>query len=67
MQYDDLVADPVGTVEGIYRAFDLPWTDEVEAAVRAEHEESRRGPRTPKHSYSLADYGLTEEQVRAAF
>ena len=67
LQYDDLVADPMGTVEGIYRAFDLPWTDEVEAAVRAEHEESRRGPRTPKHTYSLADYGLSEEKVRAAF
>ncbi len=67
VQYDDLVADPIGTVAGIYRAFDLPWTDSVEAAVREEHEASRRGPRAPKHSYSLSDYGLTEEQVRAAF
>ena len=23
-------------------------------------EESKKGPRAPKHTYSLADYGLTE-------
>lgn len=67
VQYADLVADPVGTVAGIYESFGLPWTDRVRDAVVTEHEASRRGPRAPKHSYDLADYGLTEAQVRAAF
>ena len=29
--------------------------------------ESRQGGRRPKHTYDLADYGLTEDEVRAAF
>jgi hypothetical protein len=35
--------------------------------MEASHNESRQGPRAPKHSYSLADYGLTAEQVRERF
>ena len=29
--------------------------------------ESRQGGRRPSHTYDLADYGLTEDEVRAAF
>lgn len=67
VQYDDLVKDPVGTVAGIYESFGLSWTSRVEQAVRADHAASQEGPRAPRHTYSLADYGLTEDQVRAAF
>ena len=31
------------------------------------HAESKQGPRAPKHTYSLADYGLTDEQVKERF
>ena len=31
------------------------------------HAESQKGPRAPKHTYSLADYGLTDEQVKERF
>jgi hypothetical protein len=65
--YADLVTDPVGVVRRLYRQFDLAWDDTVEQAVRAEHAASNAGPRAPRHEYTLADYGLTEEQVRAAF
>jgi hypothetical protein len=67
VQYDDLLADPVGVVARIHRQFDLTWNDEVEGAVAAEHASSRQGPRAPRHDYSLSDYGLTESEVRAAF
>jgi hypothetical protein len=67
VEYDDLVADPVGVVRGIHRQWDLPWSDAVEAAVAAEHTASRSGPRAPRHTYALEDYGLTADQVRAAF
>ena len=67
IEYDELVADPVGVVRRIYRTFDLPWDDIVEAAVREEDAASRSGSRAPRHAYSLSDYGLTEAQVRAAF
>ncbi|MDT0203507.1 sulfotransferase [Nocardioides sp. AE5] len=67
VDYRAFVADPVGTTQGIYEAFGLGWTDEVAASVTRIDEESRQGGKRPKHSYSLEDYGLTEEQVRAAF
>jgi hypothetical protein len=67
VEYDDFVSDPVGTVRGIYRAFDLPWTDEVASRVGAIDEESRQGQRRPSHRYSLADYGLTEDEVLSRF
>lgn len=63
--YEDLLADPVGTVEGIYKHFDLPWTHEVRAAVEAEDRDSRTGRRAPKHTYTLADFGLSEADVDA--
>ena len=67
VEYDDFVADPVGTTRGIYEAFDLGWTPEAAAAVESLDAASRRGGRRPSHRYDLADYGLTEAEVRAAF
>ena len=67
VDYREFVQDPVRTTRGIYDAFDLDWTPEVDAAVTALDTESRSGGRRPKHSYSLDDYGLTEAEVRAAF
>jgi hypothetical protein len=31
------------------------------------HADSQSGERAPKHSYSLADYGLTAEEVKERF
>lgn len=62
--YEDLVADPLAVVEQVHAAAGMAWDDAVQAAVRTELEESRSGPRAPRHSYALADYGLTEQQVR---
>lgn len=67
VQYDEFVADPPGTVRRIYDAFGLPWTDDVADRVNAIDAESRQGPKRPSHRYSLADYGLTEEDVLARF
>lgn len=67
VDYRAFVQDPVGTVGAIYDAFDLPWSAEAQTAVRALDDESRNGPRRPSHSYDLADYGLSEDEVRAAF
>jgi hypothetical protein len=67
MDYVDLIADPVGTVADVYRHFGIELTEDARAAVERSHEESRQGPRAPKHTYSLDDYGLTEDQVRERF
>jgi hypothetical protein len=65
--FPDLVRDPVGTVEAVYRHFGLPWSDDVRAAVAAEDVASRSGDRAPSHRYSLADFGLTEAEVDDRF
>ncbi|CAM3268003.1 sulfotransferase [Nocardioides dubius] len=65
--FGDLLRDQVGTARTVYEAFGLDWTPEVEAAVAATDEEARQGKAAPKHAYDLADYGLTEADVLAAF
>lgn len=67
VDFRDFRTDPLGTMENIYRTFGLEFTDEASAAMRALDEESRSGDRKPVHKYSLADYGLTEAEVNAAF
>ncbi|GAB2973342.1 sulfotransferase family protein [Nocardioides montaniterrae] len=67
IDYRGFVADPVGTVGSIYEHFGLDWSQPAQDAVRRLDDESRNGPRRPSHRYDLADYGLSEEQVTAAF
>ncbi|MRH93366.1 sulfotransferase [Nocardia sp. SYP-A9097] len=67
IQFDELRADPMGTVEKIYGAFGIDFTTPARTAMGSLDEESKSGDRKPVHRYSLADYGLTEAQVRAEF
>ncbi len=67
MDYFGLIDDPIGTVEAIYRHFDIEMTDEARAAMQASDAESKQGPRAPKHTYSLEDYGLTADAVKDRF
>lgn len=67
VDYRDFVADPLATVEEIYRFFGLTLTEGARQAMEKSHAESQTGARAPKHTYSLADYGLTAESVKARF
>ena len=67
VDYVELFRDPIGTVATIYQHFGIELTDDARAAIEATDEESKQGPRAPKHEYSLADYGLTEAQVKERF
>ena len=67
VDYRDLIADPIGTVADIYRHFGMTLTEEARQAMADIHEESKTGARAPKHTYSLADYGLTAEEVKERF
>jgi hypothetical protein len=67
VDYKELIADPLGTVADIYRHFGLTLTDEARAAMEKAHGESQSGERAPKHTYSLADYGLSVETVKERF
>ena len=64
VDYDDFIADPIATTRGIYETFGLDWTVDVEQAVTAADAASRTGARKSSHRYDLADYGLTESEVR---
>ncbi|MEV6773261.1 sulfotransferase [Nocardia sp. NPDC051030] len=67
IQFEELRADPMGTVEQIYSKFGLEFGEPARDAMLALDAESKSGDRKPTHQYSLADYGLTEDQVRAQF
>ena len=67
VDYRAFVADPVGTVADICDAFGIAWSDAARAEVARIDAQSRSGQSRPSHRYDLADYGLNEEQMRAAF
>ncbi len=67
LDYFEFIKDPIATVERIYRQFDIEFTDAARESMEAMHAESQQGPRAPKHTYSLADYGLSPELVRDRF
>lgn len=67
VEFDDLRADPLGTVERVYAALEIEISDEARAAMVALDAESRSGARRPQHRYDLADYGFTQAEVAAAF
>lgn len=67
IDFADLRSDPMGTVERVYAALDTPMSDAARVAVTALDEESKAGARKPQHRYQLADYGLDEAMVEAAF
>jgi len=62
VRYDDLVADPRGTVAAIYERFGLELSPQYEAVLRGESERARshRG----ENHYDLADVGLDQEKIR---
>ncbi len=70
IHYKRLVADPVGTAEALYDAFGLRFTDAAREAMtrwlaaRNRHGQAQSGIR---HTYSLGDFGLSEDMVEEAF
>jgi hypothetical protein len=67
LDYFEFIKDPFSVVEAIYRQFGLDYTDAARIAMEEMHAESKKGPRAPKHTYSLEDYGLTPEAVKERF
>lgn len=65
--FRDLLKDQVGVTRQVYDQFGLEWTAEAQAAVEEIDREAKEGKAAPKHSYDLADYGLTDKQVLDAF
>lgn len=66
VSFADLQSDPVGTVSKSYRELGLDFSEESRARVQdwaGGHQPGHRGT----HSYDLADYGLTPDQVHETF
>ncbi|NLU84443.1 sulfotransferase [Rhodococcus sp. HNM0569] len=67
VDYQDFVADPLGTAAEVYHHFDLPLGPSATVAMEALHDESRTGERKPAHRYTLEEFGLTTADVDARF
>ena len=66
--YDDLVADPLGVVEGVYAHFGLALGGAAVDAMRALVTGGAAGDGgRPAHRYTLADFGLTADEVAERF
>lgn len=63
IHYKSLVADPMGTVAGLYRHFGLSLSDEAASAMRRLVTEQPRGG-YGRHAHRFTDYGL--DPVREA-
>jgi hypothetical protein len=66
VQYADTLSDPLGEIRRIYDRFDEPLTPEAEGAMQAYLANNQKG-KHGKHSYDLAEYGLSKEAVRERF
>jgi hypothetical protein len=68
--YDDFVSDPTATIESIYGYFGLELTGAAADAMRAMTAGPGGGVRRDaswRHEYSLAEFGLSAEQVDERF
>jgi Sulfotransferase family len=67
VDYAAFTADPVGTAESVYAHFGLDYSGPAADAIREVHAQATHGDSKPAHQYSLADFGLTGEQVDERF
>jgi hypothetical protein len=65
--YEEFASDPFGTVESIYARFGLPLSGPAADAMRALVADQDAGDSRPAHKYTLADFGLTADQVAERF
>jgi len=70
VEYEDLVADPLGVIERVYGQFGLPLSGAAADAMR-ELVPGRTGPGAgggrSVHRYTLADFGLAGEEIDERF
>ena len=66
LRFEDLVADPMGTVRGAYEHFGMPLTGETEARMLDEVAEADRHRSFVGKPARLEDYGLTRADVYEA-
>jgi hypothetical protein len=66
LYYDDLIRDPIAQMKKVYGWLDDPWTPSAETGMQAWLGANPKG-RFGKHSYSLAEWGLTKKDLAPYF
>lgn len=66
IQYADVMRDPIGEVGKLYERFGEPLSEAALTAMQSYMTNNPRG-KHGRHSYSLEEYGLTKEHVRARY
>jgi len=66
LHFDDFVGNPVGSVENIYRYFNLDWTPECESAMQA-HKADNPQAKHGKHEHSLDAIKVSREEMLERF
>ncbi len=66
VKFEDLVADPVGTVRRIHEEYDLELSDTDVRRLEI-YLERRHRHRFGKHVYRAEDFGLTPDELRRVF
>jgi hypothetical protein len=61
VRYDDVVADPAGTVRELYKQLGLPLSDEFAATLARESERAARYER--RHDYTFEEFGIDRQQL----
>ncbi|RUS17271.1 P-loop containing nucleoside triphosphate hydrolase protein [Endogone sp. FLAS-F59071] len=65
LEYTDLVNDPIGAVDRIYKQFGYTSSPEMREGMRNWLNENPQG-KHGKHEYSLAEWGLSEQDIASA-
>ena len=66
LDFRELVSDPVAAIERIYAHFGFSWTADAEQRMRAWHEGNPQH-KHGGHPYTLAEFGLREEEIAERF
>lgn len=66
VRYNDMMADPLASVERIYGFCGLTLPQERRDAIAEHHAKNPKG-KHGKHAYSLAEFGLDDDWVRAHY
>jgi len=64
--FRQLLQDPLAMTKSIFEFINVPVTDESISAMQRHRAENQRDARPP-HDYSLAQFGLTEDQIQTQF
>jgi hypothetical protein len=64
--YDQLVADPIGTVRGVYDHFGLAWSEAYEEQLVTYLRKNPKGMYGP-HRYASVDFGQSDKVIAERF